>query len=602
MSRTSHLEDEIVQKKNLDWHILKRLFYFSRPYLRFIIGSIAFLPAVALFHLIQPIFIREAIDNCIAKGSTQGLSILAIFFFAALICEFLSRRFQIYFIELSGQKISYYLRKKLFSHIQSRSSRFFDKNPVGKLVTRLTTDVEHVSELFSSGVITLFSDVVILIGIVGIMLWLNWQLALITFCVLPFLFALAIAFRVLSRRVYRVIRSKLSNMSSHIQESLLGINVIQLFVQERKTEDKFITISEEHRKAHFLSNIYDSLFYSFIELLSTLTLALVLWKGAGSILEGMLTFGTLVAFIDYIYKFFVPIRELGNKFSIIQSSFTSCERVFSLLDNQEVIPQPKQPVSFPNKKGEITFHHVSFEYQPNVPVLKDISFKIDPGEKVALVGATGSGKTTLIKLINRTYDATQGEIEVDGVSIHQFALSELRRHIGVVLQDVALFSSTLERNIKLGFQHIEDEAMHEAAKAVRADYFIDRLPYGYQHRIMQAGSNLSHGERQLISFARVLVYNPKILILDEATSSVDTETEKWIQEALHKIMKGRTSIIIAHRLSTIRDVDRILVLHKGELKESGTHQELIQKNGYYRQLYDLQFKSQEHSPEMAHFI
>jgi len=498
--------------------------------------------------------------------------------------------------------VSYYLRKKLFSTLHSRSSRFFDKNPVGKLVTRLTTDVEHVSELFSSGVITLFSDVVVLLGIIGIMLWLNTTLALTAFCVLPLLLILGVAFRILSRRIYRIIRNKISNMSSHIQESLLGMNVIQLFVQERKMEDKFITINQEHRKAHFLSNVYDAVFYSSIELLSTITLAFVLWKGAGGILEGMLTFGTLVAFIDYIYKFFVPMRDLGNKFSIIQSSLTSCERIFSLLDNKETISEAENPLKLPTSQGKLSLRNVSFEYQPKVPILKNISFDIQPGEKVALIGATGSGKTTLIKLLNRTYDPTRGQIHLDNIAINQLPLKELRKHIGVVLQELSLFSSTIERNIKLGFQHISNQQMQEAAKAVRADFFIDRLPFGYQHEITQGGSNLSHGERQLISFARVLAYNPKILILDEATSSVDIETEKWIQEALHKIMNGRTCIIIAHRLSTIRDVDRILVLHKGELKENGTHTELMKINGYYRKLYDHQFKSQEEIPEMAHFI
>jgi len=602
MAHYSPLEDSYSRKKNLDWYLLKRLFYFSRPYIRFIIGTLAILPAVAFFHLIQPIFIREVVDSYISKGITQGLWIIALLFLGALVFEFISRYFQIYLIELSGQKISYYLRKKIFSHIQSRSSAFFDKNSVGRLVTRLTTDVEHVSDLFSSGVIALFSDVIVLTGIIGLLLWLNWQLALITFCVFPVLIALSLIFRTLSRRIFRIIRSKLANMSSHIQESLLGMNVIQLFVQERKMEDKFTTINEEHRKAHFMSNVYDAVFYASIEMMCTLTLALVLWKGAGGVLTGALTFGTLVAFIDYIYKFFVPIRDLGNKFALIQSAFTSCERIFSLLDNSEKIPEISTPLYLTQNKGKITFRNVSFGYKQNLPVLKNLSFDIEPGEKVALVGATGSGKTTLIKLLNRTYDLNEGQILIDALPIDQLSLNDLRRHVGVVLQDISLFSSTIEQNIKLGFPQITDHEMKQAANAVGADYFIERLPNGYQHQITEGGSNLSHGERQLISFARVLAYNPKILILDEATSSVDTETEKWIQEALHKIMKGRTCIVIAHRLSTIRDVDRILVLHKGELHESGTHQELIQLNGIYRKLYDLQFKSQEKTPELAHFI
>jgi len=602
MARYSPLEESYSKKKNLDWHLLKRLYYFSRPYRRFMLGSFAFLPAVAFFHLIQPMFIREVVDSYISVGITQGLWLISLLFLGALGFEFLSRYFQIYLIELAGQKISYYLRKKIFSHIQSRSAHFFDKNSVGRLVTRLTTDVEHVSDLFSSGIIALFSDLIVLIGIIGLLLWLNWQLALITFCIFPILIALSLLFRTLSRRIYRVIRSKLATMSSHIQESLLGMNVIQLFVQERKMEDKFKTINEEHRKAHFMSNIYDAIFYASIEMMCTVTLALVLWQGAGGILKGALTFGTLVAFIDYIYKFFVPIRDLGNKFSLIQSAFTSCERIFSLLDNPEKIPEVSTPKYITQNKGKITFRNVSFGYKHDLPVLKDLSFEIHPGEKVALVGATGSGKTTLVKLLNRTYDLNKGQILIDDLSIDQLSVKDLRRHIGVVLQDISLFSSTIEQNIKLGFPHITDQKMKEAANAVRADHFIERLPHGYQHHITEGGANLSHGERQLISFARVLAYNPKILILDEATSSIDTETEKWIQEALHKIMKGRTCIVIAHRLSTIRDVDRILVLHKGELKESGTHQELIQLNGIYRKLYDLQFKSQEKTPELAHFI
>ncbi len=586
----------------LDWLLLKRLYFFSRPYIRFIWGGLIFVPFVALFHLMQPIFIREAVDNSISKGTTEGLWLISLFFFGALLLEFVCRYFQIYFIELSGQKINYYLRKEVFSFIESRSSRFFDKNPVGRLVTRLTTDVEHISELFSSGVITLLSDLIVLIGIVGILLWLDWSLALTTLVIVPFLVVLAIIFRILSRRIYRIIRSKLSKMNSFIQESILGMNVIQLFVQERKMSDKFITINEDHRKAHFLSNVYDALFYSSVEMLSTLTLALVLWKGTGNILKDALTFGTLVAFIDYIYKFFQPIRDLSNKFSIIQSSFTSCERVFALLENKDEITEAARPILIDSFQGNIVFDHVSFEYFPNLPVIKDFSAEIKAGEKIALVGATGSGKTTLTKLLNRSYDLTQGEIRIDGIPIQQMNLKDLRRHIGVVLQDISIFSSTIEENIKLGFPKISHEEMVAAAQAVRADHFVNRLSKNYQYKLNEGGNNLSHGERQLISFARLLAYNPEILILDEATSSVDTETEKWIQEALHQIMKGRTCIIIAHRLSTIRDVDRIFVLHKGELKETGTHAELIQKNGYYKRLYDLQFKPQEETPEMAHFV
>lgn len=602
MSTPRHRKAAETFKRGVDWHLLKRLYHFSRPYSRFILGSLIFVPFVALFHIAQPMFIREAVDNYISSGETAGLWILSLLFFGALCLEFVCRYFQIYFIELAGQKINYYLRKEVFSFIQSRSSKFFDKNPVGKLVTRMTTDIEHISELFSSGVITLFSDLIVLFGIIGILLWLNWSLALTTFAVIPILIAVAITFRILSRRIYRVIRSKLSKMNSHLQESILGINVIQLFVQERKMSDKFIAINEEHRKAHFLSNVYDALFYSSIEMLSTLTLAIVLWKGTGNILQDALTFGTLVAFIDYIYKFFSPIRDLSNKFSIIQSSFTSCERVFALLENKDKIKESKKPIPLETPEGKIVFDNVSFEYFPNIPVLKDISVEIKSGEKVALVGATGSGKTTLTKLLNRSYELTQGSISIDGIPIDQMNLKSLRRQIGVVLQDSSLFSSTVEENIKLGFPNVTDQKMITAAQAVRADYFVNRLPNEYQYKIAEGGTNLSHGERQLISFARVLAYNPHILILDEATSSVDTETEKWIQEALHKIMQGRTSIIIAHRLSTIRDVDRILVLHKGELKENGTHEELIQKNGYYKRLYDLQFKPQEETPEMARFI
>ncbi|MBI3801503.1 MAG: ABC transporter ATP-binding protein [Deltaproteobacteria bacterium] len=577
--------------KVYDLALLRRLWRYVRPYRGQFFTALICLPITSAFLLAQPYILKLAVDRYIAHADTHGLAIAGLLYAGALIGEFVFFYWQYYATMLVAQESLADLRRDLFAHLQELPASFFERNPVGRLVTRLTTDVDAINEAFTAGTLTIFMDALTLLGIVVIMLMLNLRLALVTFALLPPLLLALNFFRVRSRAVYRVIRERIARINAFLQETLSGITVVQLFAQEKKLFAEFEQRNREHRDANHLSNVYEATLFSMVEAVSSLSLALMLWYGAGQVGKGTVALGTLVAFVEYLQKFFVPLREFSTKYTTMQSAMTAVERVFQLLDSPVTIASRAEPHRPAQVQGRITFDRVWFAYKGEDWVLRDVSFTVEPGEKIALVGATGAGKTTISKLLNRFYDIQKGAILVDGVDVRQWDVQTLRRYIGVVLQDVFLFVGDVATNVSLGRDEITQAEVERAARYVNADRFIRRLPRGYAERLRERGSNLSAGQRQLLSFARALAYNPAILILDEATSSVDPETELLIQDALTKLMVGRTTLVIAHRLSTIQNADRILVMHKGQLREIGTHQELIERRGIYWRLYRLQYDS-----------
>jgi len=496
-------------------------------------------------------------------------------------------------MQFVGQRVMFDMRMELFSHLQEMSLSFFDKNPVGRLITRLTNDVEVLNEMLTSGIIAIFGDIFSLIGIVIVMLWLNFKLALVSFMVLPLVIYATILFRQKARESYRAIRTRIARINAFLQESIVGMPIIQIFNRERKNLGEFEGLNHHYLEACLRSVFYHALFHPSVEIIGSLAIALIIWYGGGQILKGALTFGALVAFIQYVDRFYHPIRDLSEKYNIMQSAMASSERIFKLLDTQVQVKDRELPLSIKEIRGEIEFKKVWFAYNGKDYVLRDVSFHVRPGEKVAIVGATGAGKTSIISLLARFYDPQKGKILIDGMNIRNFRQKELRRYLGIVQQDVFLFSGTIEDNIKLGENKINFQQVEESASQVNADKFIEKLPHNYQEDVRERGSLLSVGQKQLLAFARALAFDPRILVLDEATSSVDTETEMLIQDALVKLLQHRTSIVIAHRLSTIKDVDRIIVIHKSRVREVGTRQELLQKKGIYYRLYQLQYQAEK---------
>jgi ATP-binding cassette subfamily B protein len=577
--------------KVYDLTLLRRLWRYVRPYRGQFFTALICLPVTSAFLLAQPYILKLAVDRYIAHNDPHGLAIAGLLYAGALIGEFVFFYWQYYSTMVVAQQSLAELRRELFAHLQELPASFFERNPVGRLVTRLTTDVDAINETFTAGTLTIFMDVLTLLGVVVIMLTLNLRLALVTLALLPPLLIVLNFFRVRSRATYRAIRERIARINAFLQETLSGITVVQLFAQEKKLFAEFELRNRDHRDANHLSNVYEATLFSVVEAASSLSLALMLWYGAGQIGKGTVALGTLVAFVEYLQKFFVPLREFSTKYTTMQSAMTAVERVFQLLDTPVTIASPAEPHRPVQVQGRITFDHVWFAYKGEDWVLREVSFTVEPGEKIALVGATGAGKTTISKLLNRFYDVQRGAILVDGVDVRQWEVQTLRRHIGVVLQDVFLFVGDVATNITLGRDDISQSELERAARYVNADRFIRQLPRGYVEQLRERGSNLSAGQRQLLSFARALAYNPTILILDEATSSVDPETELLIQDALTKLMAGRTTLVIAHRLSTIQNADRILVMHKGQVREVGTHQELIERRGIYWRLYRLQYNA-----------
>ena len=582
-------EEEIVGKA-YDARLMRRLLKYLAPYKLYVVISIILLLLISALQLAGPYLTKIAIDRYIVTQNISGLSRIALIFVAVLIITFFLRYLQIYIMQFVGQKVMFDMRMRLFSHLQEMSLSFFDKNPVGRLITRLTNDVEVLNEMLTSGVIAIFGDIFSLIGIVIVMLWLDFTLALVSFAVLPLLIYATLFFRQKMRKSYRAIRTRLARINAFLQESIVGISIIQIFNREKKNFGRFQALNHHYLEACLQSIFYHAIFHPLVDVIGSVAIALIVWYGGGQILSDVLTFGALVAFIQYVHRFYDPIRDLSEKYTIMQSAMASSERIFKLLDTEVKVKDPELPLSINRIQGKIEFKNVWFAYNDKEDVLCDISFCVQPGERVAIVGATGAGKTSIISLLARFYDPQKGKILIDGRDIRDFRQKELRRYLGIVQQDVFLFSGTVEDNIKLGENKISFGQVEESAKYVNADRFIKELPQGYQEDVRERGSLLSVGQKQLLSFARALVFDPKILILDEATSSIDTETEILIQDALAKLLQHRTSIVIAHRLSTIKDVDRIIVMHGGRIRESGTHQELMREKGIYYKLYQMQYQ------------
>ncbi len=597
---TQETQGEAALGKVYDLTLLRRLWHYVQPYRGQFLVALFCLPVTSGFLLAQPYILKLAVDHYIAHDDLHGLAVAGLLYAGALIGEFVFFYWQYYSTMIVAQNSLADLRRDLFAHLQELPASFFERNPVGRLVTRLTTDVDAINEAFTAGTLTIFMDVLTLLGIVVIMVTLNLRLALVTLSLLPPLLLVLNVFRVRSRETYRVIRERIARINAFLQETLSGVMVVQLFAQEQKLFAEFEQRNRDHRDANHRSNMYEATLFAVVEAASSISIALMLWYGAGQVGQGTVALGTLVAFVEYLQKFFVPLREFSNKYTTMQSAMTAVERVFQLLDTPVTIATPTKPYVPLQVQGRITFDQVWFAYRGEDWVLRDVSFTVEAGEKIALVGATGAGKTTISKLLNRFYDVQRGALLVDGVDVRQWDVQALRRRIGVVLQDVFSFAGDVATNITLGRADIAQAELERAACHVNADRFIRQLPRGFSEQLRERGSNLSAGQRQLLSFARALAYNPTILVLDEATSNVDPETELLIQDALSKLMADRTTLVIAHRLSTIQNADRILVMHKGQVREVGTHQELLERRGIYWRLYRLQYRAGTGETNLPH--
>lgn len=592
MSNNYKSEEEVLGKA-YDAKLMRRLLSYVKPYKHYVIFAIMLNIIVAALGPVRPYLTKIAVDDYIAGSDYDGLFLISLLLFGSLLLQATIQYFLTYFTQYLGQKTLYDLRTQIFNHIQKLALKFFDRTPIGRLVTRATNDVEALGELFSSGIVMVFSDIFIILWILGFMFFMDVNLSLVTLSVLPVLIYGTFLFRRKARESYRDVRLHLARLNSYMQEHVTGMNVVQIFHKQKDELKKFSSINKDYRTANIKSIFYYAIFYPSVELLSAIAIGLIIWYGGGEVIQGALTIGILFAFIQYTEMFFRPIRDLSEKYNIMQTAMASSERIFKLLDNETFVRNPEKPLKLEKVNGEIEFNKVWFAYNDDDYVLKDISFKINPGETIAIVGHTGAGKTSIINVLTRFYDINKGSIMLDGVNIEQLDKRELRKHVSMVLQDVFLFSGNIESNISLDNSAILKEKVIEAAKIVGADNFIQNFPGKYGEEVKERGATLSVGQKQLISFARALAYNPQILILDEATSSIDTETEHLIQRAIEKLLVGRTAIVIAHRLSTIQNANKIIVLHKGEIRETGNHQELLAKRGIYYKLYQLQYKDQE---------
>jgi len=585
-------EDEVLLKA-IDKRIMKRLLSYFKPYMKYIVIATILTITISALAAVRPRLTPIAIDEKIMNKDFPGLQTIVLILMGTLVLQGTIQYGMTYLTSWIGQKIIYDLRKKIFDHILTLDLKFFDKNPIGRVVTRVTGDVEVLFEVFSSGLVTAFGDIFLIVWILYFMFSMDFTLALVTLSILPVLIYATSVFRKRVRNSYRRIRILIAKLNSYIQEHITGITIAQYFVKEKRTVDEFEEINREHTEENKRSVFYYAVFFPIVELIGAISAGLIIWYGGGQVVQSAVSIGVLVAFIQFTEMFFRPIRDLSEKYNILQTAMASSERIFALLDENPGIKDPTDPVTVKNVQGDIEFKNVWFAYNKEDYVLKNVSFKINEGEKVAFVGATGAGKTTIINLLSRFYEINEGLITIDGVDIKKLSQGELRKNIAIVLQDVFLFSGDIRSNISLGNRNISEEMINGAIENVGLRGFINSLPKGLDHPVNERGSTLSVGQKQLISFARALSYDPKILILDEATSSVDTNTEMLIQKAIKKLIEGRTSIIIAHRLSTIQTCDKIIVMHKGEIKEMGTHQELLEKDGLYYKLYQLQYKEEK---------
>ncbi len=598
---TGPIQEEEALGKAYDARLMRRLLSYLGPYKGKVALAVTLLVVGAGLQIVGPWLVAIALDDAIPTGDGRLLAILAIAYLTAAALTFVLEYGQALLTTWLGQQVMYDLRTQIFGHLQELDPQFYDRNPVGRLMTRITSDVETLNELFSSGVVAIFGDLFTLIFIITAMLLLDWQLALVTLSVMPLVAWAAVIFRSRIRRAYRDIRLRLARINAFLHERITGVQVVQLFNREDRDARRMDEINESYLEAHLRSITYYALFFPIIEIFTAIALALIIWYGGSAILAGTTSVGVVTAFLLYARRFFRPIQDLSEKYNILQGAMASSERIFKLLDRAPAIRDPAEPADLPSPiRGEIEFRDVWFAYEDGEEgpewVLKGVSFRAAPGEKVAVVGHTGAGKTTLINLLMRFYEPQRGEILLDGVPISRLRIQDLRGQIGLVLQDVFLFSEDVAYNIRLGNRSITDEEVAEAAREVGAEPFIRRLPEGLHQPLGERGLSLSVGERQLVSFARALAYDPAILVLDEATSSVDSEIEARIEEATSRLMEGRTSIVIAHRLSTVQGADRILVFHRGELKEDGRHEALLERDGLYARLHELQFA---HPPQAA---
>ncbi|MDX1545651.1 MAG: ABC transporter ATP-binding protein [Rhodothermales bacterium] len=590
--------------KGIDAYLLRRIVSYLLPYKGWVAVAFVSVMAAAFLGPLRPKLVQLAIDDHIVSGDLDGLRTIILFLLGALVLEGVLSFVNAYLTQWIGQKAIYDVRTKVFRHIQRQPLRFFDRTPIGRLITRATNDVESLSDVLSAGIVTILGDLFRLLFIAGFMFSLNWVLALVTLAVMPLMLWATFWFKKRVRLQYRETRKQVARLNAFLQEHVTGMSIVRLFNREREEMRRFEAINDAHRGAHVKTVLYFALFWPVVAIISDVAIGLVLWVGGLRALGGALTLGVLIAFIQYARQFFEPIRNLSDQYNTLQSAMAGAERIFGLLDEDHALPETDEPVAVDGLRGRIEFRNVWFTYDelPGAEaggeedvnwILRDVSFTVEPGQSVAIVGATGAGKTTIINLLLRFYDIQRGQIVIDGTDIRRYALRDLRRHIGLVLQDVFLFSGSVERNLTLDDPAVTRDRMEAASRLVGAHPFIERLPEGYGQDVRERGASLSHGQRQLLSFVRALVYDPEVLVLDEATSSVDTETEHLVQNALEKLLEGRTSLVIAHRLSTIRHADQILVLHKGCLREQGTHEELLEQDGLYRRLYELQYKEQE---------
>jgi len=615
----SHHEEEVLGKA-YDSRLMRRLITYVRPYGDMALGALGLILLSSLLQLLAPLATTVALDLFIrppgsasqlaapsaavrdlllARGivpadvTMSGLAAVSIVYFAILALTFCALYAQGYVLQLMGQYIIKDMREQIFGHLQRLPLAFYDRNPIGRLVTRVTTDVDALNEMFTAGLVSIFGDLMLLSGIVVVLFWLDWRLALVAFSIVPLLFTLTSWFRIRVRQSFRDVRVKIARINAFLQEHITGMPVVQLFNGEERAYREFDRVNAEHRDVNVQSIFYYAVFFPGVELVSSVGVGLLIWIGGGRVVSGAISVGALIAFLQYAQRFYQPLSDLSEKYNILQAAMASSERIFRLMDTPLTIASPEGAYSPQRVAGDIELDDVRFSYKEGEPVLKGVSFRVRPGETLAVVGHTGAGKSTLANLLLRFYDIESGAVRVDGVDVRQWDLVRLRRGIAMVLQDVFLFSGSVAANIRLGEEAIDDERVRWAAGEVHALPFIERLEGGFGAVVKERGAGLSVGQKQLIAFARALAFDPSILILDEATSSIDTETEQLIQRALERLLEGRTSIVIAHRLSTIQKADRILVLHKGEVREYGTHQELLAMRGIYYRLYLLQYKDQE---------